>query len=230
MSNKEEIPWLTEKMRADKERRALQKMKIKKDGVEETVKEKFPIVTKIMSHPAVKGCVTANDVLIQLSKLYDENQKLREGNKARKYNGLFAELAYEFQYTAEFSKSARKSIPSQKNQYGLSKGKMHVSTDVKNFRADFHHQWLMQNNHEEPMLNHVIIDMLIYMPQKNETDEDGKVTAILDAMVKAKIIKKDGYLNIIYNPNSVYRQGRAGCDIKIYQLTEEEFLKQKGIL
>ena len=214
-----------EKMReARKIEREQKKMKITPKGIENSIKERVPEVHKLMTHPSLVGLNTATQILNKVIKLEDEIKELRSSHKGVSFNDLFWEEKYELVYDLSYGKG-NKGLPSQKNQYGITKGRMYGSTDVKNFRQDLKLQWGKQHDWDFPNLEFVMVHMTVYFPSKVQSDLDGKVTAILDALVKADIVKDDHWKTLAYESKAKFRKNRAGADIKIYKLSEEEFNK-----
>lgn len=237
MSDKFDLDFIIENRNANKRKRALEKMKISKEGVSDSIKESFPVINKIANHPLMKGESSSAAVLKALDFAHEEITKLRLNLNNLDPNSLPWKKRITFIYNLNIG-TAKKGIPSQKNQMKPRKGKTKTgksyigfmnSSNTNNFRKDVTHQWGMQHDFSEPKLKHCVLDITVYFPQKSISDLDGKITSILDALKIAKVIEDDDYMRVGFIPRAMYRKNKAGFDIKFYQLDEKDYLNMVGI-
>lgn len=215
---------------AKKLQNKLKRMRVRKDGIAETVKTEHGIYGKLVEHPALVGCKTAGDILKKVISLYNQVQEPLKVSKTD-IESMDWFHKWHFSYKMTFGNGV-KGLPTQKNSLGSSgKGKkFHNNPDVTRLRDDIEHQWGMQHDWDFPKLKYIGIDITVYFPTKRESDTDGKITSILDALKSRCIIHDDHYKNIgPIQARPRYRQGYSGFDLTIYQFEQSYYEEMVGI-
>jgi len=240
------IDFVIEHRKALKLKRDMEKMRSSPKAINKAMQEKHPVYYAIQNHPIMKGVTSTTDVLNKILELNKVNTELRTRHKEVLFNDLPWLERRALTYDLDYGKGkGTKGIPSQKNQLQMSiiktKYKNHLgklvtktipmmrnSDDTNDFRRDLKFQWEMKND-DYPKLSHVMLDIIVYFPSKRNSDLDGKLTAILDALVVTGIIADDHFMTVGWKCKAKFRKNKAGFDMMMYKLTEEDFNKEIGL-
>lgn len=217
-----------------KDNRTLQLMGIKdKEAREVTLEEYHGIYYNLLTHEAVKGHTKSVKALFdRIDQIWKDYNNLKDMKMLSENSGHHTEWGFEFIY----SRDGKKNIPSQKNSHivrGANRNRrgkgLALPKDIQDFRLSVGLEWDRKFD-VRPSIQYCHIDIVLYFGNFRETDPDGKLTTILDALVKQGIISNDSWLRVgRQHIDSLYTSGKSGFYIKIYEYSRKEFMKLRNI-
>lgn len=188
---------------------------------------------ELLLHESIKGHTdTIGDLLKRVSKIWEENIRLKE-----MYGSSEAEAQRELTFELIYSRDGNVMIPTQKNSYKISRGdvrkgkksRLYLPSTITDFRKTVELEWSRKFD-TFPCIKYCHIDLLLYFGSFKETDADGKLTTIQDALTESTILLNDSWLNIgNINVNCIYKKGVSGFLIKIKEYDRDVFMKLRSV-